>query len=166
VTTQEEADGLRARLDEAGQRNPRDFPFGAFIGDTYPLSTVFVFVWFESATGLLDTLAECEPILHLEFGTEEYETMLSTLGAIRESARPHDRLTEDLRVEFGAALSKMEAGLRWWGALDELVSGDGEFPRELREAFREYLEDEANPDRAISPNDIDEFVEFIVEYGI
>jgi len=166
MTTEAEAEALRERLNEAGQRDPREFPVGAFVGDTYPIATVFVFVWFGSSTDLLDTLAECEPVLHLDPGTEEYKDILARLTAVRESQRPHDELTETLRGEFDAVLSDMEAGLRWWGTFDDLVAGEGEFERELRAAFRDDPEDDELAGRAISPDEADEFVGFVAEYGI
>ena len=166
MTTDAEAEALRERLNEACQRDPKEFPFGAFTGDDYPLSQVALFHWFRDSTELLDAIAECEPAVYLDPAQTEYHEVSRRLTEIRDSARPDDQLGAELMSQFQAVLKDMCACLSWWGSLSDLISGDGEFERRVREDFHEGFDEQEADSRSIEPERVDDFIDFLREYGI
>ena len=165
MTTAKDAEVLKARLEEANERNPRTFPMGAFIGDDFVLSAVAMFFWFRDSTELLDSIVECEPALYIDPAEPEYEEVSARLAAIRDSVRPGDLLSTDLMSRLESAL-KGYASIRWWGSLEDLLSGEGEFEQEVRESLREGFEDDDPGHGVIGPEMVDDFVEFIRTYGV
>ena len=160
-----DVEALRERLNEACQRDPKKFPQCAFIGDDFVLSQVTLFFWFRDSSELLDSIAECEPAVYLDPAEPEYHEVSARLAKIRDSARPADTLSVDLMSQLQDVL-RGHACIRWWGSLEDLISGDGEFEREVREDFHEGS-DEREPDgRVIEPEMVDDFVEFLRTYGL
>jgi hypothetical protein len=149
-----------AEAEAAWSRDPRQAPFGILSGDSFVLSSLRVFLWFESVEQLIDHLLDVEP--------RQYKVTPSNgLGEYQARVRPilarasEEGLTEHLRREFNPA----EDGgfvVDWWGRYEDLRDGRDDFGCEVRDAFaRRWGGDERAPlDRE------DEFVEYLWNYGV
>jgi hypothetical protein len=140
---------------QAIERDPRRYPLGYFTGSSFVLSSVQVFVWFESVDALIQHISDVEPRLyHFDpgEGLEEYqERVRPILAAVKESG-----LTEDLRVRLDNECSS-DFRIDWWGTFEDLRAGRGEFGRDILDEF--LGEDRAV--QAVPDDELDDFVEFL-----
>ena len=160
--------GFPQVLDDASERNPREFPFGYFVSDV-----VGLFVWFRSPDELFDAFVEAEPTVYAAGSEPDLERLTKGLGKIRLRVSRPVHLTEKLRQEINDALGD-SADLEWWGRFEDLLKGTGEFATDLRGWFRESQGDEVDRDddeededgsRPIEDYEVEDFVDYLKDYG-
>jgi hypothetical protein len=164
--------GFPQVLQDASDRDPREFPLGCFVSDV-----VGTFTWFKSADALLDTFVEAEPAVYSGGSEPTLDKLTEGLEAIRRRVKRPVVLTEKLRQEINAVLGD-SADLEWWGKFEDLLTGSGEFESDLRGWFRESqgdavdedededeVEEGGDPARPIESFEVEEFIDYLKDYG-
>lgn len=138
---------------ERVSRDPRMFPVGYFGGDDTGL-----FFWFADETEMLEFLVEAEPeIYERDDAAEVTEELRQAVGEGPKTLS--DGLLEELNQIFDG-----EPFIGWWGRFDQLLSGDGEFAVEIRNAFFDSPEAETAP--PVPSHRVEEFIDWMREYGV
>ncbi len=162
--------GFPQVLEEASDRDPREYPFGCFVSDV-----VGIFTWFRTADELLDTFVDAEPAVYAAGSEPDLDKLTVGLEEIRRRVKRPVALTEKLRQEINEILDD-NADLEWWGKFDELLKGPGEFETDLRGWFRESQGDavdedddegdgDTEPSRPIESFEVEEFIDYLKDYG-
>jgi hypothetical protein len=155
---------LAFELPDAAEREPREYPFGYFSRDAFPLSGVGVFRWFATEKDALLGYA-AELIEHLYEGAEEDDR--EALRALFGSALKEHKTLRDIRGELNE-LTRDNSVLEWYGSFHEFCTSDDEFAKDLRECFLEEFDEDSESGMTsgkIPEDRTDEFVEFIQGYG-
>jgi len=155
-------------LEDARWRDPRKFSHGYFVSDV-----VGIFGWYRTTDELFDTFVDAQPAAYASRSEPGIDRMTEALEGIRSHVKRPVNLTEKLRREINDALGD-NADLEWWGTFDDLLKGSGEFEIDLRGWFRESqvdsddvdeMESDADPSRPIEPFEVEEFIEYLKDYG-
>ena len=160
----------QAILTRAAARDPRESRWGYFGEDDSLVAAAGTFAWFETREDLLEALVEAEPAVNLAPDDPEFEEIRAGLASVREKALAKKGLPAALREEANEIL-RGEVQIGWWGTFDALLKGKGAFESELRTWFRELVgdEDEGEDGRdlaaPIAKREVEDFVEFVAEYG-
>lgn len=153
-------DQVTELVNTLASRDPRQYPYGIYVGDSLVLASLRLFFWFESVDKLIEHILEVEPRMYNVtpgHGLEEYQARVRPiLARVREEG-----LTEHLRRE----LDPSEDGgfvIDWWGPYNDLRDGRSDFAWEVRSRFIERIgKDE------LSPLEQEEaFVEHLWNYGV
>ena len=112
------------------------------------------FQWFDSVVDLLDNLIENELAWTVLLDRSRALDELEALKHLAASIGCHG-LTEEYRLSFNVI--RGDAGIQWWGTIDDLLSGRTEFSQNL---LRRYRRDES-AGRAVTSAEITEFLKFI-----
>jgi hypothetical protein len=143
------------RAEEASERDPRTSPWGYHVGSTFVLDSASLFFWFGSQEELLDHLFSVEPLnWGYEMG-EELEAYQRGVAPLIARART-EGLTADV-CESLNTVTKESFAIAWWGTLDDLLSGSGEFERQIRKGFIDGERD----DTRIGKDEMNEFVDYL-----
>ncbi len=149
-------------LEKASKRDPRTAQFGYFAYDDNSLASVGLFFWFESPRDLLHAIVHLEPFLY-----DEEPDLARRLDAVIGDPSNHDLKPELLQRVNEAATGDFQVA--WWGTFSGLRSEESDWVRELRERFRDALEGGEHEDpssAAIGDDEVDNFIDFLSEYGM
>ena len=156
-------------LDAAHNADPRVCGYGFFSCDDHPFG-VGMFHWFSTAPKLLETISDDLVIaLAAVDDLEENEDISAELRVLIGSFGKVDELTEAHFEALRPALRGLQ-DLCWMGRFDELCNSNASWPSELRERFRQGMDEETlSPEielsAAIAPAEINDFIEFVRAYG-
>jgi hypothetical protein len=156
-------------LDAAHNADPRVCRYGFFSCDDHPFG-VGLFHWFSTAAKLLETISDDMVIaLAAVDDLEENEDISAELRVLIGSFGKVDELTEAHFEALRPALRGLQ-DLCWMGTFDELCNSNASWPSELRERFRQGMDEETRSPEielsaAIAPAEIDDFIEFVRAYG-
>ena len=151
-------------------RDPQEFRWGYHGVDHHGYGGMAVFLWFADAMELGAYLVEVEPQT-LDLDDED---VTAAREEIREavSALGHGSLSPDEQASLLGELDKAARENRtyeWVGEFDDLTTGDGAVPKEMRSSFRSAMSDSdsAPPvdSSAIKTDELSDFAEYISEYG-
>jgi len=150
--------------EEAANRDPRIFPIG-HISSAGSGSDTFtaMFAWFASIEELAQFLHDIEPMIYDLGPGEGLEEFQESVAPVLQSIRK-EGLTDELLDAFNDAANP-DTYVRWWGTFVDLCSSNAEYCRELRVDFRSDNDEDDHQDRPIASDEIDEFIEFLKEYG-
>lgn len=168
--------GFPEVLQEASDRDPRQYPYGYFVSDV-----VGIFTWFRTTDELFDTFVDAEPTVYGSDAEPGGNKLAEGLEAVRRRVKRPVVLGEKLRGEINDVLGD-SADLEWWGKLDDLLNGPGEFESDLRAWFRESQgavegedeeedeeeeaeESDGDPSRPIESYEVEEFLDYLRDYG-
>lgn len=150
-------------------RDPRKFPFGYFAySDAAPPfgGGIGGFLWASSERDAVRMLVEQDLPSHVPFRDADP----NELAEVRKILAPvfnGDRSLMQVRKPLNKELENV-VQIEWAGTFEDLTHGDDEFARKVRADFQSLSDDEspatggANP---ISPEELDDFVEFLTTYG-
>jgi hypothetical protein len=147
----------------ASSRDPQQFSWGVFTWADGPPACgggVGAFLWFADLAELLAFLTDLAPAGFMTFDDEpewlELRRTASSLEANQEG------VIADLNAELTSLLQ-----IDWVGRLEQLLSGDSLFAIKVRARFRNDWEDKPEPVNtiAISQEEMQEFLEYLSEYG-
>ena len=123
------------------------------------------FLWFDSYHNLYQFLADYFVVLapgRLDLDHEKvYENVAEIIKELAAGEIPPQKAIQEIN-KAGKHFSQIE----WIGELDDLIQGDGEFPKKVREYFSESREDEGSVKEKIGKEHQKAFLEFLGEYGI
>lgn len=149
---------VNTATETALDRDPRQAPWGIFTGGSFAMDSVRVFMWFTTPSELASFLVEHLPAGYNfdEQDWAEYKAAVAPLAA-RVAA---EGLTPALLAELNEAI-KASMVIDWWGHFDELLANESEFARQIAGGFL----DEDDETRALSPDEVDDFVEHLKTCG-
>ena len=126
------------------------------------------FLWFESRDALLRFVVEGFLEYHAGRDHRSFDSLSNAsadvVGRLREGAL----LLEQAFALLNEALRGV-AQLRWWGPLDDLLAGDGAFPRDVRAWSRGDAGREAPTaieEAPIAEGELEGFLDMIEEFGL
>jgi hypothetical protein len=149
------------RTQSANSADPRKAGYGYFVGGSFVMDSVRVFLWFDTVPDLASNILDVEPVIH-ESTTEQFTTYQTQVAPLLENL-DHAAMTEDLRRKVNAAVKEFIT-IEWWGSFNDLIAGDSEFAQTIREDFRES--DDEPDNSPVMETEIDEFVDFVLTYGV
>ena len=136
-------------------RDPREYGFGLFVTDAPQFGGVQGFMWFA-------TEAEALAYLRTELADIYYPDSVEDAKALRSAIA--DCLADVTELQAIAcaelAAAQGEFQLEWAGTFEQLASGSGDFPRDIRSEFWA----EHSPKR-IGEDGYAEFVNFLASYA-
>jgi hypothetical protein len=147
--------------EQAHDADPRERNYGLFsLSDRHPAlgGGTGGFLWFESQSALLDFLAN----QYVNFNCPPAEELTAAVHKAVKAA-VEEMGSSDVKG-MSSELNRLLKGIvqmTWAGTFDELLSGAGNFDRKLRSRFRD--EESQEP---ISPDEVEDFLEFLSTYGI
>jgi hypothetical protein len=149
-------------------RDPRQYPFGVYLTFGSVVSCVSAFLWFEDALECLAWLKLAETKRH-ELDPDDQAAFLEPIeAALTALSAGHAELTQDV-IDAVNDAGQNFLSIDWYGSLEALVAGASDFALRIRSAFWESeLEDDdaqAEPGDPIPAERMDDFVEFLTEYG-
>jgi hypothetical protein len=125
-----------------------------------------MFYWASSAHELITIVKHLEPLV-AELEEDEAARFRKAIDSLLNGLKESDQLLDDNREQLNSLLQGSE--VRWWGTFDELVGGDTEFARGLRDLFWSGEDDEGVDDgdleRPIPSEQLADFAEFLAGYG-
>jgi hypothetical protein len=155
----------------AWQRRPRRGDWGVeSYADTHPAfgGGFGGFLWFESRDALLNFVVEGFVEHHAGRDHRAFEALSNAsadvVGRLREGAIS----LEQAFALLNEALPGV-AQLRWWGPLDDLLTGGGAFPRDVRAWSRGHAGREAptsTEEAPIAEGELEAFLDAIEEFGL
>jgi hypothetical protein len=145
------------QADAAAMRDPRSAPFGIWAGGSFVMDSVRVFSWFESLNDMAIHLADVMPKLY-DFDDDDLRQYHDAVNPLLDQLRRMGP-TEDWRAAFNQVVAESFV-LDWCGRFEELASEATPFALEVRGDFK------PSNNAPLKPSEIDEFVEFLREYGI
>jgi hypothetical protein len=166
--------GFPEVLQEASDRDPRQYPYGYFVSDV-----VGIFTWFRTTDELFDTFVDAEPTVYGSDSEPGGNKLAEGLEAVRRRVKRPVVLGGKLRGEINDVLGD-SADLEWWGQLEDLLKGSGEFETDLRAWFRESQgvvegeteeeeegdeDSDGDPSRPIESYEVEEFLDYLRDYG-
>lgn len=170
--TDEEYDAICEQADklwlEAHDEKPNDSFWGMYSYGDAPGGIgggVGSFVWFPSEDLLLDFIAAVLPFSPPGPASMDHALTAKKVKEIVEQVRSGDSDLNVSRAELNDVL-KRYSQIEWFGTFEELRSGESDYSKKVLERFR-YMEDEdEGPPRELSDQEVDEFIDFLREYGI
>lgn len=144
-------------LEKSQDKDPRKAPFGCFLGSSGGWDGRLMF-WYETIESLKHSLLELHPAVY-EIEADELVAYQNGLKSIFNEATD-DQITEEMLLAMNDN-SKTWLEISWHGKFDELVHGESEFSKEVRENYRE-----PDDDSIIENHEIEDFIEFLKTFGI
>jgi hypothetical protein len=135
-------------------RDPRVFPYGLYVADM--CAGIGVISWFKDVDEMMEYLLKTEPIIwDYEGETLDHYTknILKISGEAKSSG-----LNEELRVSANKLVAS-DFEIEWWGTFDELLKGEDEITKNIREEFLDIEEGGSNSD--IPDESIGAFIEWL-----
>jgi hypothetical protein len=126
------------------------------------------FLWFESRDALLDFVVEGFVEHHAGRDHRGFETLSKVSADVVRRVRGGALSLEQALALLNEALRGV-AQLRWWGPLDDLLTGEGAFPRDVRAWSREHAGREAptsTEEGPIAEGELEAFLDAIEEFGL
>lgn len=123
------------------------------------------FAWFETQADLLDFMAEHLTFLNIGPADVDPGRVGREAQAILASYRAGALDADATRERLNVALRGFQQ-VRWWGPLQDLLTCEADFPREVRAWFRGELEDEEEEAAPIQEEELEEFLGMLSEWGI
>lgn len=124
------------------------------------------FIWLESRDALLDFAARVLTYANAGPSNVDHEEVARRCATIVAQVRDGSLGLPEGMEAVNAALTGFSQ-LRWWGRFEELLTGDGAFPRCIRAWSRGTdSEDEDADTSPIRPDEREEFVATLPEYGL
>lgn len=139
------------------ERDPRTAPFGIFTGGSFVLDSARVFMWFDSIPELAEFLLKEQPKVY-EYEEEDAATYRAAMTPIVEQLKA-EGFSETLRNELNK-VAKPAYVVDWWGHFDEVVQARTEFAQDIVSGFLD-----AEAPRAIQPDEMDDFLEYLLTCG-
>ena len=161
------------RLEDAMERDPREFPVGILLRDTTD-----VFYWYKTEEDLLKACGN-DWICLMEPPCDEFEEMKTWLPELLTEyyASNEPGLTETLRMFLNSWFSGWSTTVEFLGKFEDLCEKTSASESYIRENFREYIADmkedeeeddgdeedckENNDGRPLLKSEHQEFIEFI-----
>ena len=144
------------------ERDPRAYPYGLYTADSFVMSAVGMFFWFESPAEIAAYIRHVEPQIY-QLDDDERDVLLAALEEPLDALQAGTTDLEAARRAINAA-AVSHFVIEWADTFDELRGGDAEWAREFRSNFREDCEEEPSAE-PISADDVEAFVHHISEYG-
>ena len=123
------------------------------------------FLWLETYSTLYQFLANYFVVLspgRLDLDHEKvYKDVAEIIKELAAGEIPPKKAIQEIN-KAGKHFSQIE----WIGELDDLIQGDGEFPKKVREYFFESREDAGSVKEKIGKEHQKAFLEFLSEYGL
>lgn len=153
-------------LNATAQNDPTQFPWGFFAYGDAPAAIgggIGCFQWFGSLAELLSFISDHSAASYLTFDEEaEWLELRDQLRAITAGfASDPDGTMAQLNQELKSLMQ-----VEWIGTYETLCIGTDEFPRKVREWFREQDDDCAENQSPITSGEEPAFRERITEYGL
>ena len=123
------------------------------------------FLWFDSYHKLYQFLADYFVVLAPGRLDLDHEKVFQEVAGVVQKLAAGKSSAEEAIKQINDA-GKHFSQIEWIGVLDDLIQGDGEFPKKVREYFFESREDEGSVKDKIGKDDQVAFLEFLGEYGI
>lgn len=162
----EQYDWFRNDQDHAAElphdRDPRRYRCGMYTADSFVMSAVGMFLWFESPVEIAAYIRHVEPQIY-QLDEDERGVLLAALEEPLNTLQAGTSDVETVRGAINAAAADHFV-IEWAGTFDELSAGDGEWACEFRASFREACDKESSPE-PISADEVEAFVGYISEYG-
>lgn len=161
-----------ARLEATHETDPRQNNFGYFSSDDLPFGAG-MFHWFDSEEALIQGITQDLPTAVGDMDGDELAEYLAELAAVVAKFPPGSRTGAACFTALQEALSGVQS-LDWIGTFDDLCKSSDEWSAEVRSNFREFSDedDELNEEdgldhsaRRIEPDEVDDFVTYLLEYG-
>jgi hypothetical protein len=123
------------------------------------------FLWFPSFSELYQFLANYFVVLSPGQCDLDHEKVFNEVARIvKELAE--GKINKETAIQKINKAAQHFSQIEWIGELDDLIQGDGEFPKKVREYFFESREDEGSVKEKIGKDHQEAFLEFLGEYGI
>lgn len=161
-----------ARVTASHEADPRKNPFGYFSSDDWP-GGAGMFHWYDSEEALLRGMTQDLPAAVGDMDSDELAEYLAELAAVAERFPPGSRMGAECFAALQESLGGFQS-LQWMGTFDDLCKSSDEWPAEVRSNFREFSDEDADESeeddldhkaRPIEPDEADEFVAYLLEYG-
>ena len=151
----------------ASSRDPQQFSWGVFAWADGPPACgggVGAFLWFDELAELLAFLTDLAPAAFMTFDDEA--EWLELRERLRRTASSLENKPDGAIADLNAELTSL-LQIDWVGRLEQLLSGDSLFAIKVRARFRNDWEDKPEPVNtiAISQEEMQEFLEYLSEYG-
>jgi hypothetical protein len=151
------------------ERDPRQYHFGVFTTTDLPMASAGSFYWLEDPHEFLIWLKLAETKLY-DVDEEDLPDLVGAIDAgIAALENNGGNLTQDMIEPINNA-SQGYFCIDWWGNFEELSSGATEFALTVRDSFWELQLEGAGSElerqAPIAPEQMDEFLEFLAEYGV
>ena len=151
----------------ASSRDPQQFPWGVFTWADGPPACgggIGAFLWFAELEELLAFITDLAPAGFMTF--DDKPEWLELRERLRRTASSLEANQEGVIADLNAELTSL-LQIDWVGRLERLVSGDSLFAIKVRARFRNDWEDKPEPLNtiAISQEELQEFLEYLSEYG-
>ncbi|OYD53804.1 hypothetical protein CGK74_11400 [Thauera propionica] len=114
-------------------------------------------MWFDSIPELAEFLLEEQPKAY-EYEEEDAATYRAAMTPIVEQLKA-EGFSETLRNELNK-VAKLAYVVDWWGHFDEIVQAKTEFAQDIVSGFLD-----AEAPRAIQPDEMDDFLEYLLTCG-
>jgi len=150
-------ESILSSTEAALERDPRTAPFGIFTGGSFVLDSARVFMWFDSIPELAEFLLEEQPRVY-EYEEEDAATYRAAMTPTVEQLKA-EGFSETLRNELNK-VAKLAYVVDWWGHFDEIVEAKTEFAQDIVSGFLD-----AEAPRAIQPDEMDDFLEYLSTCG-
>lgn len=168
----EAAANAAKRVTASHEADPRKKTFGYFSSDDWP-GGAGMFHWFDSEEALIQGITQDLPTAVGDMDGDELAEYLAELAAVVAKFPPGSRMGAACFAALQEALSGFQS-LDWIGTFDDLCKSSDEWPAEVRSNFREFSDEDADESeeddldhsaRPIEPDEVDEFVAYLLGYG-
>ena len=123
------------------------------------------FLWFPSFSELYQFLANYFVVLSPGRCDIDHEKVFNDVARIVKELG-EGKVNKETAIQKINKAAQHFSQIEWIGELDDLIQGDGEFPKKVRESFFESREDAGSVKEKIGKEHQKAFLEFLCEYGI
>ena len=161
-------DRANEAMSTSSSRDPIAFNWGLFACGDAPAACgggAGAFQWFRELSAVLSFITDLSPAGFATF--DEEAEWLELRDQLRQIATGFEADSTATISAFNDNLKSM-LQIEWIGSFDDLLSGHGSFPRQIRARFRDDWDDELPPESTdvISASERESFLAFLSEYGI
>jgi hypothetical protein len=156
-------------LDASREADPRRCPFGFFSSDPHPWG-LGMFHWYPTLDDLFRAIIRDVPAAFIVTGPQAVAEASARIEAAVAGFPDTQRLGAACSQALREALKGVQC-LDWIGTFDDLCSSDHDWAATVRRRFRD--DGEANEDsadtsstvRPIARSEVEDFIEFVGEFG-
>ena len=123
------------------------------------------FLWFPSFSELYQFLANYFVVLSPGRCDIDHEKVFNDVARIVKELG-EGKVNKETAIQKINKAAQHFSQIEWIGELDDLIQGDGEFPKKVREYFFESREDAGSVKEKIGKEHQKAFLEFLSEYGL
>ena len=161
-------DRANEAMSTSSSRDPVAFNWGLFAWGDAPGACgggAGAFQWFDELSEVLSFVTDLSPAAFATFDAEV--EWLELRDELRQIANGFEADSAATISAFNDNLKSL-LQIEWIGSIQDLMSGSGCFPCQVRARFRDDWDEEASPESmdVASPSEQESFLAFLSEYGI